>query len=295
MKAAALLERAVQRIEAAEQLDGLSSLVSKALRPLIRPGVIEDTLSGTELTHPLHPMLVTVPIGAWSAVPVLDLSGDRTAARRLVALGCVAALPTAASGAADWLSTQGAERRIGIVHALFNYTALGLQLASWRARSQGRHGTGMALSLAGAGALAASGWLGGHLTYAQGVGVDTTAFQQLSADWTDVAAEADVPPEGDVTSADVNGVPILLTRRGNRVVALADRCTHRGGPLHDGEVEDGCIVCPWHGSAFSLEDGEVASGPATRPQPMLEARVSGGRVEVRRAEERTLRSNPVGV
>lgn len=294
MKTAALLEKLLQRIEATEQLDEVGSLLSKAVRPLIRPGVVEDTLSGTELTHPLHPMLVTVPIGSWAAVPVLDAMGERTAARRLTALGCVAALPTAASGAADWLTTQGAERRIGIVHALLNYTALGLHLVSWRARSRGRHGTGVTLSLAAAGVLTASGWLGGHLTYAQGVGVDTTVFEKLPTEWTDVAAEPDVPAQGAVTATEVNAVPILLTRRGTRVVAMADRCTHRGGPLHEGEVRDGCVACPWHGSVFSLDDGQVVSGPATRPQPTLETRLRDGRIQVRRAEERTLRTNPVG-
>jgi nitrite reductase/ring-hydroxylating ferredoxin subunit/uncharacterized membrane protein len=303
VKTAALLEKAVQRIEAAEQLDGIASLVSKAVRPVIRPGVIEDTFSGTDLAHPVHPMLVTVPIGAWALVPVLDAMGERTAARRLTGGGCVAALPTAATGASDWLSTQGAERRVGIVHALLNYTALGVQLASWRARARGRQATGVALSLVGAGVLTASGWLGGHLTYAQGVGVDTTVFEKLPTEWTDVAAEADLPSDGGdpngnpeaVTDVEVNGVPILLARRGGRIVAMADRCTHRGGPLHEGEIRDGCVVCPWHGSAFSLDDGEVTSGPATRPQPTLETRVSGGRIEVRRTEQRTLRTNPTGV
>lgn len=294
MKTAVLLEKAVQRIEAADGLDGVAALVSKLVRPVIRPGVVEDTLSGTELGHPLHPLLVTVPIGAWASVPVLDAMGDRTAARRLTALGCLAALPTAASGASDWLSTQGVERRIGIVHALLNYTALGLELASWRARSRDRHGAGRALALAGAGVLAASGWLGGHLSYAQGVGVDTTVFEKLPTEWTDVAADADVPAEGAVTAVEVGGVPILLARRDGRVVAMADRCTHRGGPLHDGEVRDGCIVCPWHGSAFRLDDGEIASGPATRPQPTLDVRLQDGRIEVRREEQRTLRTNAVG-
>jgi nitrite reductase/ring-hydroxylating ferredoxin subunit/uncharacterized membrane protein len=295
VKTAALLEKAVQRIESAEQLDGISSLFSKAVRPLIPSGVIEDSLSGTELAHPVHPMLVTVPIGAWAVVPILDAMGETTAARRLTGLGCVAALPTAATGASDWLSTSGAERRVGIVHALLNYTVLGLQLASWRARARGRRGAGVALSLAGAGVLTASGWLGGHLTYALGVGVDTTVFEKLPTEWTDIVAEADLPPDGSVTEADVSGVPILLARRGSRIVAMADRCTHRGGPLHEGEVRDGCIVCPWHGSSFSLDDGAVTAGPATRPQPTLDARITGGRIEVRRAEDRALRTNPTGV
>jgi nitrite reductase/ring-hydroxylating ferredoxin subunit len=142
--------------------------------------------------------------------------------------------------------------------------------------------------------LSASGWLGGHLSYAQGVGVDTTVFENLPTEWTDALAESELPADGAVTSVELGGIPILVTRRGSRIVAMADRCTHRGGPLHEGEVRADCVVCPWHGSAFSLDDGEVRSGPATRPQPLLDARVQDGRVQVRRAEERTLRSNPVG-
>jgi nitrite reductase/ring-hydroxylating ferredoxin subunit/uncharacterized membrane protein len=282
MRTIPVLEKLVQRIEGASELDKPAELLAKALAPVIRPGVVEDSLSGTPIGHSAHPMLVTVPLGAWTAAPVLDLFGEASAARRLTALGCVAALPTAATGASDWLTTLGAERRVGFAHAVINYAALGVQVASWRARAKGRHGSGAALSLVGAGLLAASGWLGGHLTYAQGVGVDNTVFESLPTDWTDVAAETDVPAEGQLTAVDVDGVAVLLTRRGGRIAAMDDRCTHRGGPLHEGPVENGCVVCPWHGSAFSLDDGKVQAGPATRPQPLLDTRVREGRVEIKR-------------
>ena len=96
--------------------------------------------------------------------------------------------------------------------------------------------------------------------------------------------------------ADAGGVPIVLVRRDRQVIALADRCTHRGGPVHDGTLEKGMITCPWHGSRFCIEDGSVVEGPATRPAPVFETRVTGGRVEVRRSgEPRSLRTNPVGV
>lgn len=295
MRTQDLLDTAVGRVERANSLDRLADGLAKVIGKLIPAGPVEDTLSGTPVAHPVHPAVVAVPIGAWLAVPVLDAFGEDSAARRMTALGCIAAAPAAATGAADWLTTQGAERRVGLVHALANYTGLAVQALSWQARRRGRRGTGIALSLAGSGLLGAAGWLGGHLAYAQGVGVDTTVFQHLPAEWTDAAAESEVPPEGAVTGVEVAGVPILLARRSGDVVAMAARCTHRGGPLPDGEVRDGCVTCPWHGSSFSLDDGTVRSGPATRPQPTLETRIRDGRVEVRRSEERTLRTNPVGV
>jgi nitrite reductase/ring-hydroxylating ferredoxin subunit len=76
--------------------------------------------------------------------------------------------------------------------------------------------------------------------------------------------------------------------------ALENRCTHRGGPLHEGEVLDGCITCPWHGSAFSLTDGAVRRGPATMPQPVYETRQRDGHVDIRRQETSALRANPTG-
>jgi nitrite reductase/ring-hydroxylating ferredoxin subunit len=69
------------------------------------------------------------------------------------------------------------------------------------------------------------------------------------------------------------------------LVALSDRCAHRGGPLHEGEVQDGCIVCPLHGSRFRLRDGSVELGPSAYPQPVWEIRARDGRVEVRRPVE----------
>jgi nitrite reductase/ring-hydroxylating ferredoxin subunit/uncharacterized membrane protein len=288
------LEQMVERVEELSVLDRPAEALNGLLRKAIPRGPIEDSLSGTPIGHPLHPVLVTVPIGAWTSSLAFDLIGDDKAARRLIAMGCVAAVPTAAAGASDWMSTQGPERRVGLVHALLNYAALGAYGMSWLARRRGRRARGVGLSLAGAGLISVSGWLGGHLSYSLGIGVDTTAFQQLPQEWTDVLAEADLPAEGQFAGADADGVAVLLTCRNGTITALVDRCSHRGGPLHEGELKDGCVVCPWHGSAFSLDDGSVQAGPATRPQAVLQTRLENGRLQVRRTERRTMRTSPVG-
>jgi nitrite reductase/ring-hydroxylating ferredoxin subunit len=125
--------------------------------------------------------------------------------------------------------------------------------------------------------------------------VDTTAFQAGSQDWVDAIALDDVQ-EGQLSVADVGGVPVLVTRTTDQtLVAYADRCTHRGGPLHEGTLVDGCVRCPWHDSEFRLDDGAVVRGPATRPQPAYESRVVGDRVELRRSSEpRSLRTDSAG-
>ena len=90
--------------------------------------------------------------------------------------------------------------------------------------------------------------------------------------------------EGALTAAEVDNRQILLTRVAGKVCALENTCTHAGGPLNEGTVEDGCVVCPWHGSRFRLSDGAVVGGPATFPQPKLETRKRAGKIQVRGRE-----------
>jgi nitrite reductase/ring-hydroxylating ferredoxin subunit/uncharacterized membrane protein len=283
------LERLAESIGDIDALDAPAEAVAKQVRAILRPGAIKDALSGTWLGHALHPLLTDVPIGAWTSATVLDLVGgaeSRPAARRLVGLGIAAAVPTAAAGWADYADTTKVDervRRIGIVHAVSNVAALGLFTASWFARHRGAHGRGVALSFAGAGAMGAGGYLGGHLSYAKGVGVDRTIFERRPSDWSFALAESDLA-DGEPRAAEVAGVQVLLVRRGDRIFALAGRCSHRGGPLHEGELTGDCIQCPWHGSRFRLEDGAVERGPATFPQPAYEVRVHEGQVQVRSAE-----------
>ena len=295
MATARKLDRLAGVIERASILDKPAGVAAGLLERILPRNQFREVASGTPLGHPLHAALVAIPIGSWTAASYLDLTGgDGRTARRLVGFGNLAAIPAALAGANDWLTTSGAERRIGFVHAALNDTALGLYGGSWVARRRGRRLRGAALAAAGAVALAGAGWLGGHLAYALGVGVDTTAFQHLPTEWTDAGAEADVPAHGAV-GVDAAGVPVLLARAGGAIAAIADRCSHRGGPLHEGAFSDGCITCPWHGSRFAVDDGSVRNGPATRPHTTLQTRVVAGRVEVRRSNEpRALRSRPIG-
>jgi uncharacterized membrane protein len=167
------LQEAVSKLEGAEQLDGVANRAQRTARRALQNHRVDAVLRGEPLGHPLHPALVLLPVGGWLSASVLDVTGgDAAAARRLVAFGCLTALPTAAAGAADWVRTSGPERRVGFLHAGVNDLALGTYLFSWRARARGQRVQGALLSGIGAGLLAAGGWLGGHLAYRRGVGVD---------------------------------------------------------------------------------------------------------------------------
>jgi nitrite reductase/ring-hydroxylating ferredoxin subunit/uncharacterized membrane protein len=282
------LHHLAERVGAATSLDGPAEAVAGWVRGAVPRGPVKDTLSGTPLGHALHPLLTDLPIGTWTSAALLDLVGGRgarPASQRLIAAGLLAAVPTAASGLNDWADTTPADdgvRRVGAVHAVANVAALGLYAASLAARRRGRHGRGVALGLAGAGALAVGGHLGGHLSYAKAVGVDQTAFESGPEDWTEVLDDAALI-EGQPLGAEVEGQPLVLVRLNGQVHALADRCAHRGGSLHEGELAGNCIECPLHGSRFRLADGSVERGPSAYPQPVYDVRVENGRIAVRQA------------
>lgn len=288
-----LTDAVTSRIERAQVLERPAEKLAALVMPLYANPAVRHAASGTPLGHPLHPLLVTVPIGAWTCAFVFDALGDEEAANVLVATGILAAVPTAFTGMSDWAYTTGAERRVGLVHATANTIGLTAYAASWVARRRGQHGLGVLLSTLGMSAVGFGGWMGGHLAYALGVGVDTTAFTHAEERWTDVAAAEEVRA-GELAEGDLDGVPLVLARLGDRVVAYADRCTHRGGPLHEGRLEDGCVVCPWHGGKFDLQDGSVVLGPPTRPAAAFEVREVDGRLQARRLDARSLRTEPVG-
>jgi nitrite reductase/ring-hydroxylating ferredoxin subunit/uncharacterized membrane protein len=289
------LSRVTDWLEAQSELDRVGHPLNRAVQKVIPAGRLKDALSGTWLGHPAHPVAVMVPIGSWTSASILDLyAGGRStpAARRLIGLGVVTALPSALCGWSDWSDTEGAEQRIGVSHATLNAVAVALYSASWLARR--RPGpAGMVLALAGMTVATGAGYLGGHMIYAQGVGVDTNAFHGGPGDWESVAPVRDLE-DSEGVAAVAGNTRVLLALQAGRIRALENRCSHRGASLSEGIVKDDCVTCPWHGSRFHLDTGEVVAGPATVGQAVYQARISGGQVQVRRTERRALRINPDG-
>ncbi len=90
-------------------------------------------------------------------------------------------------------------------------------------------------------------------------------------------------PFGDVVSGGAWRLPGVL----------ANRCSHRGGPLADCDLNAGRLRYPWPGGEFHLATGQVGLGPATRLQPVNELRRQNGDLQVCRDEPRSLRINSV--
>jgi len=276
----------IDAVESASALDATGKQVGEKFRGLLAPGALKDAISGTWLGHALHPLLTDVVIGSFVSASLLDLLGgddDGAAAEKLIAVGIAAYGPTALTGVSDYADSELNDvriRRVGLVHAGANAAALGLYTASLAARRRGRRGRGKLLGLAGGAVLGAGGYLGAHLSFAQGVGANQTAFDPGPLEWTSAGAATDLR-DGEPARVVVDETPVMLIRRGDDLYALHDRCSHRGCPLSNGELDGEVIVCVCHGSRFSLRDGTVERGPATTDQPSYEVRESDGQVEVR--------------
>jgi nitrite reductase/ring-hydroxylating ferredoxin subunit/uncharacterized membrane protein len=278
-----LLERAMKRLERAEALDEPAEKLVRVVGPATRPRMVKNALSGTWLGHRFHPLMVPLPIGFWTGALLFDLIATRRArwaADTLVGAGIVAAVPTAAAGLSDWADAEPDARRVGLVHASCNTLALLCYSSSLVARLLGRRKAGVGLGLAGATAISVGGYLGGHLSYVQAVGVEKKRFAGGPSSWTPVLDAADLG-EGAPRVVRAGDTEVLLYRDGTGLHALWASCTHECGPLAEGRFADGNVICPWHGSTFRLADGKVVRGPAASSQPVFETRVTDGKVEVR--------------
>jgi nitrite reductase/ring-hydroxylating ferredoxin subunit/uncharacterized membrane protein len=287
-------DRAIQLVNRQDWLEPLADRLQSILRntaATVGPAgqQVEDVLHGRWLGHPLHPALVNVPLGAWTIAAVLDAieegSGNRalgSGADAAIGLGLMGALGAAITGIADWRHTEGQARRVGLAHGLLNTGALALYTTSlilrrFKARRAGRGVAALGYIVANA-----SAYLGGHLVFNQQIGVDHTADQRPPQAFVPVMSAADLP-ENTLRRVTAEGMPVLLLRRGERIYAIAETCSHLGGPLAEGTRENLSVICPWHGSRFAIESGAVLNGPSIYPQPCFETRVQQGQIEVRAA------------
>lgn len=168
------IRRALAAVEGLSVLDDLAATADRLLAPALTGG-LGNILRGSWLGHPLHPVLVTVPIGAWTAVPLFDLTGQPVAAQLLTAIGLAAAVPAATAGLAEYTTLDTPQRRVALVHAASNSIAMTALVGSMAARRKGRRAQALTLSVAGLAVTGLSGALGGHLSYVQAAGVQREA------------------------------------------------------------------------------------------------------------------------
>ena len=267
----------------------LQKLLDKALYGGGRPSAqkIRNFLNGTWLGEPLHVVLTDVPVGAWTvamAFDALDLVFNRRefarACETSIGIGLLAAAGAAVTGMTDWSDVDPPARRLGLIHGLLNLSGAALFATSLFLRKKKSRGTGRIVGVLGYAVMSYAAHLGGKLVYEHRVGVDRTDGQVFPEQFAAVLPETSLM-DGKLTRAMYQGTPILLVRRGDRLFAMAETCSHFSGPLSEGKLEGDTVVCPYHFSRFALEDGRVLDGPAVHPQPCLEVRTRNGQIEVR--------------
>lgn len=252
--------------------------------------------------HPIHPALIPFPFAFLTGALLFDLAGrlfERpgwwTTGSHLAAAGVIAALVAAVPGFIDYLYTVPPEstgKQRATKHLAVNLTAVALFAAAWFIRGGASSEptlTVLLMEVAGAGLLAAGGWMGGTLAYRNQIGVDHRYAE--AGKWSEARAGA---TDGEVVAAQsgeleidqmklvrVNGRRIVLARTSKGYVAFDDHCTHRGGSLAGGMMICGTVQCPWHGSQFDAASGKVRAGPAKKAIGAYDVEVRGKEIRIR--------------
>jgi uncharacterized membrane protein/nitrite reductase/ring-hydroxylating ferredoxin subunit len=232
--------------------------------------------------HPIHPILVTFPIAFFIGTffcDVMVITNENMLfhgiAKYLEMAGIVTALLAALPGSLDYFNTvppDSSAKKRATQHGLLNITLLLVFTFALLLRRNPEVDFLYVLLLEGAGViiLSVSGWLGGTLVYRNQIGVDHRYAE--AGKWQEEKIEESTNvfelhylhklKVNQMKLMHLNGKRIVIGRTETGFSAFEDSCTHRGGTLADGVMICGTVQCPWHGSQFDVNTGQVNAGPA---------------------------------
>jgi nitrite reductase/ring-hydroxylating ferredoxin subunit/uncharacterized membrane protein len=270
-----------------------------------RKNMIKDLLQGKPLGHPLHTIIVHLPIGLFLLSFIFDVCGKFSGAQHraetfvvpayyTMSVGIFFALVAAIPGLADYTSIRRDHpaRRTATWHMILNIGVVALYIVNLAIRNRthdpfaGSVANGpFVLSIIAIALLAVSGYLGGKMVYGDGVGVGRhrrnkgrTPRETIVTDGT--LSESDLG-EGDSLRLDINGTIVAVAKVEGQIYAFQDFCTHRFGPLSEGSFDGTNVRCPWHGSCFDMRSGKVVEGPAKTDIRAFEVEMRDGQVRIR--------------
>ncbi|HKC90006.1 MAG TPA: DUF2231 domain-containing protein [Candidatus Limnocylindria bacterium] len=263
--------------------------------PGTRP--LKSLLHGTwPLAHPLHPAITDLTIGGYTAMFAVDVLYLATkdlallrAADFLLVGAFITSLLSIISGLTDWNETVDNERRTGMLHGLLMVVATLGFIASLVMRVNGGldvRSTAIAISTVAWLVMIVSSYFGGEMVFGFGTEVNRQAWTDIPSGWEAVDLRAaDLADRKPVLAQTPGGIALFVTKLDGDIYAIANTCTHAGGPLNEGTFvgDKGCeIQCPWHASRFCVKDGSVHGGPATFDEPAWSVRTAAsGKLEVR--------------
>jgi uncharacterized membrane protein/nitrite reductase/ring-hydroxylating ferredoxin subunit len=271
--------------------------------------MIKHLLQGRPLGHPLHPILNHFPIALFVVSLLFDAGtlfgygGNPLvlAAFYTMILGVVMGVLASVTGLADYVDIRADHpgKRNATLHMGLNLTMLVLYAVNLNLRN-GDLGAGstpllpLLLSLAGVGIIGASGYLGGQLVYDDGVGVGrhlrradappqtikVLSSRANSAGFVTVADEGTIG-DGETLRVQVDRTVMAVVKLEGKTYAFQEFCTHRFGPLSEGNFHGREVQCPWHQSCFDVRTGKVTQGPAKVDLNVYESKIEGGKILVR--------------
>ncbi len=96
----------------------------------------------------------------------------------------------------------------------------------------------------------------------------------MSEGYVEVGQVSDFPA-GKLKKVQVGGEDVLVVNVAGSIYAITSTCTHRGGPLDEGELEGNVVICPWHGGQFDVTTGKVVNPPPMRDEVAFAVKVQG--------------------
>jgi uncharacterized membrane protein/nitrite reductase/ring-hydroxylating ferredoxin subunit len=249
-------------------------------------------------SHPIHPVLVSFPIAFFIGTFAFDIlsyftdSNDLTSTARWTNLaGITFAVLAAIPGLIDFLYAvppESSAKKRAAKHGLLNSTVLILFTLAYVLRNNKISYAGLiAIEALGTILLSIAGWMGGTLVYRNQIGVDVRyadagKWKELHLDEqksVDIK-EVDALKENQMLLIHTPDKRIVLAKHEGQYVAFDDRCTHKGGSLAGGSMVCGTVQCPWHGSQFQTNTGDVKAGPAKEKIRSYLTVVEGNRLKI---------------
>jgi nitrite reductase/ring-hydroxylating ferredoxin subunit/uncharacterized membrane protein len=267
----------------------------------------KNLLEGKPLKHPLHPILVHLPIALFLVSFLLDIASFIWGGNDIVRAACytmltgvITALIAAVPGLIDWrdIRNDHPAKSIGVYHMILNVTAVIVYAIDVAVRSQHHDATQVPLapfilSVIGIGLISVSGYLGGVMVYDDGVAVGRhrrwtdTPRDTIKPDvagaadgWVSIAPTTALPDKATLR-IEVAATVMVIARVDGQLCAIQEFCTHRFGPLSEGCISNGQIECPWHRSCFDLRTGKVTHGPAKEDLRTFEVQEREGQIWVK--------------